>query len=181
MQADRIACVTCRHEIDAAAKVCAYCGSDPRTGERLVDAQALLREVFHTGDDRRPRGILDLVRQRQGMVLIGGAVILALLIGGVWSFVSRRNESDLSAAVPLAEVTDLSTQNEETRPQPMPELEFQYDGHPQTMRTFVLEPGAVAPVQPGQPGAAPPQAGAAQPPAAQPVPQPAVPPPAAAH
>jgi hypothetical protein len=151
MQADRIICVTCRHEIDAAAKVCAYCGSDPRTGEKVVDAQAMLREVFHTGDARRSRGLLDLARQRQGVVLIAGAVVVALLIGGVWSFVSRRNESDLSAAVPLAEVTDLSTQNEDTRPLPMPELAFQYDGHPQTMRTFVIEPGAVAPNQPPQP------------------------------
>jgi hypothetical protein len=167
MQADRITCVTCRHEIDASAKVCAYCGCEPRTGEKLVDAQAMIREVFNTDGARGRGGILDLFRQRQGAVLIGAAVVLALILGGIWSFVSRRNETDVSAAsaVPLAEVTDLTTQNEDARPQPMPDLPFQYDGHPQTMRTYVMEPGAVAPNQPPAVPAAGAPAVAAPPPA----------------
>jgi hypothetical protein len=146
MQADRVTCVSCGHEIDAAAKVCAFCGSEPRSGEKIVDAEAMLREVFHTGEPRPSHGLLDLARQRQGMVVIAAAVIAALLLGGVWSFVSRRNDNDVSAnsAVPLAEVAEVSPQDEEAQ-QPMPEMVYQYDGHPQTMRTYVLEPGAVAP------------------------------------
>lgn len=173
MQADRITCVTCRHEIDASAKVCPFCGSEPRTGEKIVDAEAMLREVFKPAGERRPRGILDLARQRQGVVVAAAVIISALLLGGVWSFVSRRNESDVIAnsAVPLAEVTDLSTQNDDARPQPMPDLDFQYDGHPQTMRTFVIEPGAVAPATAVPAPAAAPTA-TAQPPV--PAPPPAV-------
>ena len=45
------------------------------------------------------------------------------------------------------DVTDLNNQTDETKPQPMPDLKFQYDGHPQTMRTLIVEPGAVAPPQ----------------------------------
>ena len=39
-------CVVCRHAIDDSARVCPYCGSNPVTGEKLIDTQAVLQEVF---------------------------------------------------------------------------------------------------------------------------------------
>ena len=40
---------------------------------------------------------------------------------------------------------DLSTQQDETKPVPMPDLKYQYEGRPQAMRTFIIESGAVTP------------------------------------
>src|SRR5207247_63940 len=63
---------------------------------------------------------------------------------------SRRNQTAVSdaEAVPLTDVADLNNQVEETtKPLPMPEMQLQYDGHPETMRNLVVEPGAVPPPQ----------------------------------
>lgn len=144
-----VTCVACRHDIDAAAKLCPYCGADPRSGEKL-DTQALLEEVFKPRELTTSESVLEYARHRQGVVVGGGiAVVLAILLG-VHAFVTHRNETDVSAAsaVPLAEVTDVGTANESQAPPPMPQLDFQYDGRPQTMRTFIVEPGAVAPPAP---------------------------------
>lgn len=145
---DRIACVACSHEIDAAAKLCPYCGADPRTGAK-ADTQAVLQEMFPQRRSKKPEGVIEYARQRQGIVAVLGAFVVVLLLLGVHEFVSRRNERVMNAsAVPLTDVTDLSSQPDETKPQPMPDLHFQYEGRPQTMRTLIVEPGAVAPAQP---------------------------------
>jgi hypothetical protein len=81
-------------------------------------------------------------------VVIALAVLLViLLLAGLHEFVTRRNARDVSAAaaIPLTEVTDLSNQGDENKPQPLPNLDYQFDGHSQTMRTYVVEPGAVTP------------------------------------
>ena len=74
-------------------------------------------------------------------------LVAILILAGLHEYVTRRNARDVSAAaaIPLTEVTDLSNQSDENKPLPLPNLDFQFDGHPQTMRTFVVEPGAVTP------------------------------------
>ena len=143
---DRIACVACSHEIDAAAKLCPYCGADPRSGVK-ADTDAVLRDMFPRRQTKKPDSVLQYARQRQGVVAVIGAFAVVLLLLGVHSFVSRRNArlASAAAAVPLTDVTDLNNQSEETRQQPLPDLKFQYEGRPQTMRTLIVEPGAVAP------------------------------------
>ena len=149
-------CVACHHQIDAAARLCPYCGADPQSGAK-VDTQALLQEVFHPREISATEGMLQFARQRQGVVITLGAFVVLLLLGGFHQFATRRNKTAVTdaTAVPLTEVTDLSNQAGEMRPLPMPELQFQFDGHPQAMRTFIVEPGAIPP--PGVAAAAPPQ------------------------
>lgn len=146
---DRITCVSCSHEIDAVAKLCPYCGADPRTGAK-PDTKAVLQEMFPQRGAKKQQGVIEYARQRQGVLAVLGAFVVVLLLLGVHEFVSRRNQSAVNAAsaVPLTDVTDLSSQPDETKPQAMPDLKFQYEGRPQTMRTLIVEPGAVAPAQP---------------------------------
>ena len=144
---DRIACASCRHDIDAAAKLCPYCGADPRTGQKPVDTHALLNEMFHPRKTSASDAVFEFARQRQGVVVALGVLVAILILAGLHEFVTRRNARDVSAAaaIPLTEVTDLNNQSDENKPLPLPNLQFQFDGHPQTMRTFVVEPGAVTP------------------------------------
>jgi hypothetical protein len=152
----RVTCLACRHEIDSAAKICPYCGSDPTTGQKIVDTNALLQEMFRPRHISASESVLEYARHRQGVVIAISAVLLFLILAALHQYVTMRNERFVSAtsAVPLTEIADLSSQPEETKPLPMPELDFQYAGNPQAMRTFIVEPGAVAPapvVGPQQP------------------------------
>ena len=150
MQMSKAVCTVCRHAIDDAARVCPYCGSDPRTGEKIIDAQAMLQEVFHPRRVSATEGILEFARQRQGVVIALGVIVLILLVAGFHQIVMSRNESAVSnaAAVPLTDVADLSNQTQDNQTLPMPDLKFQIDGNPKTMRSYIVEPGAVAPPQP---------------------------------
>ena len=134
-------CVACKHAIDDAARLCPYCGADPGSGEK-VDTQAILQEVFHPREISTTEGVLQFARQRQGIVITVAVILVLAVLSGMHQFVLRRNRMAVSdsAAVPLTDVADLSNQSEDTRVVPMPELQFQYDGHPQTMRTFIVEP-----------------------------------------
>jgi hypothetical protein len=145
-------CAACRHQIDASAKTCPYCGADPATGQKAIDTQAVLREVFQPRHLTKTEGVLQFARQRQGVVVVTAILGALIVLGLLHQFAVRRNQTDVSqaAAVPLTEVADLTSQPNETRQLPMPALQFQYDGKPQTMRTFIVEPGAVAPAQPPQ-------------------------------
>jgi hypothetical protein len=170
---DRITCASCRHDIDAAAKLCPYCGADPRTGQKPVDTKAMLNEMFHPrAASSASDTVFEFARQRQGVVIALGVLVAILILAGLHEYVTRRNARDVSAAaaIPLTEVTDLSNQSDENKPLPLPNLEFQFDGHPQTMRTFVVEPGAVTPpdVAAAQQAAAPQAAQPAPAPAAKP-------------
>jgi hypothetical protein len=144
---DRIVCAACRHEIDAVAKLCPYCGADPRTGAKPVDTQAMLNEVFQSRKISTSESVVEFARHRQGVVVALGVGLVILILAGLHEYVTRRNARDVSAAaaIPLTEVTDLTNQQDENRPLPMPDLKYTFDGHPQTMRTFVTEPGAVTP------------------------------------
>ncbi len=182
MSSSRISCAACRHDIDASAKVCPFCGADPRTGEKLVDTTALLQEEFKPKPVTTSENVLDFARQRQGVVVAFGIAAAVLALIGLHQFATWRNEAAVSStnAVPLAEVTDVGEPDSQSVP-PMPELKFQFDGRPQTMRTFVLEPGAVTPPEvlaatadpttlpaaPGRPGPPRPASATQQPPAAQ--------------
>lgn len=144
---NKVACAACRHEIDSAAKVCPYCGSDPATGQKVVDASALLQEMFTPRRMSASESVLEYARHRQGIVIGVSAVVLFLVLAALHQFVTARNQNAVSAsaAVPLTEVTDLSNQPADPKPENMPELQFQYDGHPQSMRNFIVESGAVKP------------------------------------
>jgi len=187
MTSSRIACVACRHEIDAAARLCPYCGADPRTGEKM-DTATLLQEEFKPRPVTTSENVIEYARQRQGLVLALGIAAAVLLLLGLHQFATHRNETAVSSmnAVPLAEVTDVAEPDAQQTP-PMPELKFQYDGQPQTMRTFVVEPNAVTPPEviaaqqaaaaaaaaqkPAAPAAVPPRVPATQRPAATQQPQ----------
>src|SRR5687768_17565228 len=155
-------CAACGRSIDAAAKLCPYCGANPETGER-IDTQAILQEIFRPKEMTRSESVLEYARQRQGVVIGISVAVVFLLLALLHQFVTARNDSSVSDAppVPLTEIADIANQLPESAPAPLPPLDFQYDGRPEAMRTFIVEPGAVAPLpaQPAQP---------AQPPAAQP-------------
>lgn len=151
-------CAACARSIDAAAKLCPYCGADPATGER-VDTQALVQEVFQPKSLTTSESVLEYARQRQGVVIAGSVIAAFLLLLGLHQFANMRNAQveTGSPAVPLTEITDIPNQNE--APVEMPELNFPYEGTPQTMRTFIVEQGAISPVaavapQPGTNAAA---------------------------
>jgi hypothetical protein len=175
MWMSKAVCVACRHKIDAAAKLCPYCGANPVTGER-IDTQAILQEVFRPRSVSAAESVLEYARQRQGLVIALSIFLLLVILAALHQFVTSRNDSATTAdpAVPLTEITDLSNEPRE-QPKAMPELQFQYDGRPQSMRMFIVEPGATPPpdaqpqpAQPGQaaaqPAPAPPQQPQAAPP-----------------
>lgn len=174
-----VACAACHHEIDSAARACPYCGADPRTGEKL-DTQAILQEVFQPREVSTSESVIEFARQRQGIVVAVTIVIGFLILAGLHQFVTMRNDSDVSAApaVPLTEVTDVTDDAAATKAQPMPELDFQYEGRPQAMRTFVIEQGAATPpeIVAAQQAAAAEAAAKAKAQAASPQPAPAMPP-----
>jgi hypothetical protein len=166
MRMSKAVCAACGHKIDEAAKLCPYCGANPVTGER-IDTQAILQEVFHPRQISTTESVLEYARQRQGIVIALTIFLSLVILAALHQFVTARNSTATteSPAVSLSEIADAANEPREA-PQPMPNVQFQLDGHPETMRTYLVEPGAIAPAQPNQP--VPP----AQPAPAQPVPLP---------
>lgn len=168
--ANAATCAACRHQIDASARICPFCGADPSTGEK-IDTKVILEEVFQPREISTTESVLQYARQRQGLVVILVSLVIFGVLAGLHQFVTARNQSAVSAAsaVSLTEVADLSNQPMETEPAKMPDLDFAYDGRPQAMRTFIIEPGAVTPpeIQAAQQAAAAAQQAAS----AQPAPQ----------
>src|SRR5687768_4162471 len=141
-------CAACRRSIDAAAKLCPYCGANPLTGER-IDTQAIIQEVFSPREMSTSESVLEYARQRQGVVITVSLVVAFLVLAGIHQFVTMRNANAVtdSPAVPLTEIAD-SPDRLISKPVPIPDLDFQYDGKPQVMRTYIAEKGAVAPAPP---------------------------------
>jgi hypothetical protein len=142
----RSTCAACSRTIDEWAKVCPYCGANPQTGER-IDTQTLLQEIFKPREVTTSASVLEYARQRQGAVIGGAAFVIFLIIAGLHQFATMRNQTAVTdaPAVPLSELTDMTKRPDEAAPQPLPELAFQYEGRPQTMRTYIIEPGATTP------------------------------------
>jgi len=155
-------CVACRHSIDASARLCPYCGANPATGEK-VDTTAIVQEVFKAKPMTTSESVLEYARHRQGIVLALGLAAAFLILAGLHQYATMRNNTAVAngPAVPLSDVADLSDQPKEEQ-LPMPSLTFQFDGHAQTMRTYIVEPAAVTPppqnVAPPAPAPAPPAA-----------------------
>ena len=140
-------CVACSHKIDDAAKVCPYCGADPRTGQKVVDNDAIMQEIFKPREVSAGESVMEYARQRQGVVVGVTALVVFGILAALHWFVTSRNQSAVSAApaVSLTEVADLSNQPQETTTVKMPELNFQYEGRPQSLKTYILEPNPVTP------------------------------------
>ena len=138
-------CAACRRSIDAAARLCPYCGANPATGER-IDTQAILQEVFSPREMTTSESVMEYARQRQGVVITVSVVVAFLVLAGIHQFATMRNANAVtdSPAVPLTEIAD-SPDQQVSKPVAVPELDFQYDGRPQVMRTYIAEKGAVAP------------------------------------
>jgi hypothetical protein len=143
---DRGTCASCNRTIDAWAKLCPYCGANPQTGERM-DTQALMQEVFKPREVTTSASVMEYARQRQGAVIALAAFLVFLLMAALHQFATMRNSTAVtdSPAVPLSELTDITNKPDEAAPVPLPELDFQYGGRPATMRTYILERGAVTP------------------------------------
>lgn len=143
---DRGTCASCNRTIDAWAKLCPYCGANPQTGERL-DTQAILQEVFKPREITTSASVLEFARQRQGAVIAIAAFVVFLLMAALHQFATMRNATAVtdSPAVPLSELTDITNKPDEAAPVPLPALDFQYGGRPATMRTYILEKGAITP------------------------------------
>lgn len=168
-------CAACGHAIDAAAKLCPYCSADPRTGAKVVDTDAIMQEVFRPREVSTSESVIEYARQRQGVVIGITLFVVFLALALLHQFVTRRNAGTNSAApaVPLTEITDLSNQINQERAAPMPEIDFQYEGRPQRMQTFIVESGAVVPpevVAEQQVAQPPAQPAVTPPPQAQPTP-----------
>lgn len=146
---ERGTCAACSRTIDDTATLCPFCGANPLTGERSVDTQALLQEVFQPRSMSTSENVLEYARQRQGVVITISIIVGFLVLAGLHQFVTMRNERVVSdsPAIPLTELTDVAFRTSET-PLPVPDLDFQYDGRPRAMQTFIVERGAVAPAPP---------------------------------
>jgi hypothetical protein len=143
-------CVTCQHEIDATAKLCPFCGANPVTGEKF-DATPVLEKHFPPKEALGPtEGALQFVRDRQAIFVTGVVIALVLALFGVNKLMLSRNTKAVTdvPAVPLTEVADLASPPENEADEPMPEIDFQYDGDPKRMRMLLMEPGAVTPAPP---------------------------------
>ncbi len=157
-------CSACSRTIDGEARICPYCGANPTTGERF-DATEILQAHFTRKQDLPVHEtVLEFFRKRQSLVVgLGSAVLLALAFF-VLQFLSARNAATAAEApaIPLTEVADLSNRPSETEKIPIPNLEFQHDGNARSVRTLLMEPGAVAPPPPVTPPSALPAQGSAQ-------------------
>ena len=158
MRMSKAVCAACQRKIDQSAKLCPYCGANPVTGER-IDTQAILEEVFHPRQISTTESVLEYARQRQGIVIALSIFLALVVLAALHQFVTARNSTatTTSPAVSLSEIADAANEPREA-PQPMPNVQFQIEGHPETMRTYLVEPGAIAPNQPApaQPAPAPP-------------------------
>ncbi len=146
MDVTNAVCAACQRPIDSFAKLCPFCGANPATGEKSVDTQALLNEVFHAREVTTSESVMEYARHRQGIVIAVGIIVTFLALAALHQYVTARNAREVTDAppVPLTELTDLSAAPRE-RAVKMPELAFPYDGRPQAMRTFIIERGALTP------------------------------------
>jgi hypothetical protein len=144
-QMDNKTCRSCQRPIDANAKVCPYCDAEPESGQRSDSREAVETLFPPKRETSFTERIVNTLRARQGIIVIAIVLGAFVLLFAAHQFITARNEG-LTAqipAVPLTEVTDLSRQTPEEVP--LPELEYFIEGSARTMRTYLVEPGAVRP------------------------------------
>jgi hypothetical protein len=154
MKPERSVCVACRREIDPEARICPFCGANPRSGEH-VDTKALLQREFTKKKELAPhQTALEFVRHRQSLVVAAVIAGVFVLLFGLHRLVTYWNQNNVSPAPPqpLTEVADVAGQGQQPQELPIPDLKFAYDGNPKAVHTFLVEPGAVAPTPPAQAG-----------------------------
>lgn len=147
---EKIVCTACEHEVDARARSCPFCGVDPRTGVRPPPRPGAERILRKKRPPTAGEKVASAVRSRGGL-LLGFSIVLGLVLLILLSnWVDRRQQASSDVQpVPLTEVTDLAADSQDTGPPlEMPEIEFQYDGDPSAMETFVMEDGEVPPERP---------------------------------
>jgi hypothetical protein len=159
----KVDCASCGHAIDASAKLCPYCGADPQTG-RKIDTAPIVQSHFPPKVEipKRER-VLEFVKLRQSLVLTALVLVVALLAMALHQVISRRDAAEADApAMPLTELADRSNRAEGSAVLPLPEMEFETEGDIRTVRTLLMEPGAVAPAPSPTPSPSPagPAAGA---------------------
>jgi hypothetical protein len=112
-----------------------------------MDTQAILQEVFKPREVTTSASVLEYARQRQGAVIAIAAFVVFLLMAALHQFATMRNATAVtdSPAVPLSELTDITNKPDDAAPVPLPELNFEYGGRPATMRTYIIERGAITP------------------------------------
>lgn len=147
MPATEKTCVSCQHQIDSGARICPFCGADPETGKKM-DVRPLIESHFPPPPELSPfeRGT-EFFRTHQTIAVALFVAIGVLALMGVHQWIQQRNRTAVAPTpgVTLTEIADLSRQIDEREEQPLPDLPFDGDGDPSRMRTFVLEPGAIAP------------------------------------
>jgi hypothetical protein len=142
-------CTACHRLIDANARLCAFCSADPRTGKKFDPSQLIEQNVRRKGDLPARERFLEFFRERQSIILTVLIAILFLLLVGLHRIVTARAATVSDApAIPLSEAADIRPRGDQQRPLPLPDFEFSYEGSPRTMRTYLVEPGAVAPQPP---------------------------------
>lgn len=145
-----IECRSCRRQIDELAKLCPYCGANPVTGEKIDPAPLLEKHFPKKAELPARESILEFVRERQNIVVavvVGTVFLLAL---GLHQVIVQRNAKTTSdiPAIPLTDLTDLSNAGAQNQQVAIPPLDFGYEGDSRTVRTLLMEPGAVAPPPP---------------------------------
>lgn len=148
-ETERTSCRGCGREVDNHSRMCPYCGANPGSGEpaggpRPEIEQILPRKPELTASER----ISNAIRSRSGLVLAASMILGVAILIVASSWLNRQQASATADVppVPLTEVTDLRTDDDEAAETlEMPELTFEYAGDPQAMETFILEQGEVAP------------------------------------
>jgi RNA polymerase subunit RPABC4/transcription elongation factor Spt4 len=152
----KVDCASCGHAIDASAKLCPYCGADPQTG-RKFDTTPIIQSHFPPKVEVPKRAqFLEFVKLRQSLVLTALVLVVALMAMVLHQVISRRDAAEADApAMPLTELADLSNRSEGSAVLPLPEMEFETEGDVRTVRTLLMEPGAVAPAASPAPSPSP--------------------------
>lgn len=145
-----IECRSCHRQIDELARLCPYCGADPVTGQRFDPAPLLEKHFPRKAELSAHESILEYVRQRQTIVVAVVVGCIFLLALGLHQMIVRRNANTASdvPAIPLTEVADLSNAAAQNQQVAIPALDFDHEGDAKTLRTLLMEPGAVAPPPP---------------------------------
>ena len=151
---EKIECRACGHSVDKQARICPYCAANPHTGEAERSRPPIEQLIQPKEQLSFFERASTTIRSRSGSFLAASIILGVTLLIIASTVVNERQRAVADVPpVPLTEVTDLSsTRERDTEELELPELDFQYDGNPASMETFILEEGAVAPPQEAEEG-----------------------------